>query len=168
MKFELKHTFDAPIDTVTREFLNPELFPFLKENMPKTMVSIEPVERQDKEGAISRKTRYRPQPLIKHIGPKKVTPDMMAWVEESTYDKSARVLRFRNVPDSGRLRNLLVNEGTITFRDLGGKTERTVQGELKVKVFLLGLIAEKMIYKNAQDILNEEAAAFSSWLKAHP
>lgn len=166
MKFELKHTFDAPIDLVTREFMNPDLFPHLAKNMPKTMVAIEPVERNEDNGTLKRKTRYKPQPLIKSIGPKKITSDMMAFVEESTFDKSARTLKFKNVPDSGRLRSLLVNEGTITFREVNGKTERTVAGELKVKVFLLGGIAEKMIYKNAQDILNEEAAAFQNWLNA--
>lgn len=164
MKFELKHTFDHPVDVVTREFLNPALFPHLQANMPKTMVAIAPVECTDQGGTVTRKTRYKPQPLIKSIGPKKVTPEMMAWVEESTFDKAARVLKFKNVPDSGRLRSLLVNEGTITFKDVGGKTERTVSGELKVKVFLLGSIAEKIIYKNAQEILNEEAAAFKTWL----
>ena len=52
----------------------------------------------------------------------------------------------------------------ITFRDVGGKTERTISGELEIKVFLLGKIAEKLIYVEAEKILNQEAAALASFI----
>ena len=91
MKFELKHTFDAPVDVVTREFMNPDLLPHLAANMPKTMVAIKPVERAEKDGKITRRTHYTPQPLIRSIGPKKITPEMMAWIEESFHDCLCRL-----------------------------------------------------------------------------
>ena len=57
-----------------------------------------------------------------------------------------------------------------TFRDLGGRTERTTSGELKVTnlPFLLKFlapVAEQLIYSNAQNLLNEEARVFSDFLK---
>ena len=55
-------------------------------------------------------------------------------------------------------------------RDLGGRTERTISGELKVTnlPFLLkplGGIAERIIYSNAENLLNEEAKVFGEFLK---
>ena len=166
MRFELKHTFDAPIDSVVAAMFDPNLFDHLKSNM-KTITKIEPLDRNEDDGTIRRRTRYTPVPLIKKIGPKTVPPGAMAFVEDSKFDKRAKRLEFENIPDMNTLRKLLVNKGSISFRELpGGKTERTVSGELAVKVFLLGKIAEKIIYGEAEKILNEEAAALNSFIKA--
>ena len=64
----------------------------------------------------------------------------------------------------------LENSGTFSFRDVGGRTERTISGELKVTnlPFLLkplGGIAERIIYSNAESLLNEEAKVFGEFLK---
>jgi hypothetical protein len=164
MKFELKHTFDAPVDAVIAAMFDPALFAHLKKNMS-TMRDIQAVERTEDGSTIRRRTRYTPEPLIKHIGPKEVPPGAMAFIEDSRFDKQARRLEFENIPDMQTLRKLLVNKGTITFRDLGGgRSERTVSGELTVKVFLLGKIAERIIYGEAEKILNEEARALASFL----
>ncbi|HJZ85311.1 MAG TPA: DUF2505 family protein [Polyangia bacterium] len=164
MRFELKHTFDAPIDAVLAAMFDPGLFDHLKKNMS-TIHDIQPIERTEDEGTIRRRTRYTPVPLIKRVGPKQVPPGAMAFIEDSRLDKRARRLEFENIPDLATLRKLLVNKGTISFRDLGGgRTERTVAGELTVKVFLLGKIAERLIYGEAEKILNEEARALAGFL----
>jgi Protein of unknown function (DUF2505) len=166
MKFELKHTFDAPVDAVIAAMFDPKLFDHLKANM-KTIQAIDPIERTEDDGTIRRRTRYTPVPLIKKIGPKQVPPGAMAFVEDSRFDKRARRLEFENIPDMSTLRKLLVNRGTISFRDAGGgRSERTVEGELVVKVFLIGKLAEKIIYNEAEKILNEEASALHSFIKA--
>src|SRR5215813_6262788 len=164
MNFSLKHIFDAPVESVIAAMFDPALFDHLKKNMS-TMQDIQPVERTEDETQIRRRTRYVPVPLIKRIGPKEVPPGAMAFIEDSRFEKRGRRLDFENIPDVGTLRKLLVNKGTITFRDAGGgRTERTVAGELHVKVFLLGKIAEKLIYSEAEKILNEEARALASFL----
>jgi hypothetical protein len=163
MKFELKHTFDAPIDDVVAAMFDPALFEHLKQNMA-TLHDVKPLDRKEDATAIERKTRYMPEPLIKRVGPKEVPPGAMAFIEESHFDKGARRLSFENIPDVATLRKFLVNRGVITFRDLGGKTERTIQGELEVKVFLLGRIAERLIYGEAEKMLNEEAKALASFI----
>jgi hypothetical protein len=131
-----------------------------------TITAIDPIERNEDDGTIRRRTRYTPVPLIKRIGPKEVPPAALAFIEDSRFDKRAKRLEFENIPDMNTLRKLLVNKGSITFRDVGGRTERTVSGELAVKVFLLGKIAEKIIYGEAEKILNEEAKALASFVKS--
>ncbi len=61
------------------------------------------------------------------------------------------------------------NQGTFKFRDVGGKTERTISGQLKIigLPFLLkplAMIAEQIIYSNAEKLLLEEASVFGKFL----
>jgi hypothetical protein len=168
MHFELKHTFDAPVEQVLEAMFDPKLADFLKANM-KLIKDIKPIERIEEGNLVRRRVRYVPVPIISSVGPKKIPPEALAWVEESTYDRAARQIRFKNIGEHEKVRKHLENGGTLTFRDVGGKTERVVAGELKVGSlpFLLrwlAPIAERIIYSNAQDILNEEAKVFASFL----
>ena len=109
--------------------------------------------------------------MIKKVGPKEVPPEALAFVQESTLDRSGKKLSFRNVAEHPKVNKHLESSGTFTFRDMGGKTERTISGELKVVnlPFLLkplAVIAEQIIYSEAQKLLNEEAQAFSQFLKS--
>lgn len=165
MKFKYQHTFDVGVDALIEAMFDPDLPPHLTEKMS-TIISIEVLERQEDDRQIRRRVKYLPVPMIKKIGPKKITPESMQWIEESTFDKARRELTFANVPTHPKVREKMTNQGTITFRSLGpDRTERTMAGELKIKFPLLGRIAEGVISKNAAKILDEEAAVLSEWLK---
>ena len=170
MHFEMKHVFDAPVDQVLDAMFAPELPEYLKAHM-KSIREIKPLERKDDGATVTRRVRYVPTPIISSVGPKKIPPEALAFVEESTFDRKAKQITFKNVAEHDRVRKHLENGGTFTFKDLGGgKTERIAAGELKVgnlSFFLrpLGLIAEQIIYSNAQKLLNEEAKVFAEFLK---
>jgi hypothetical protein len=169
MHFELKHTFDAPIDEVIEAMTDPNFPDFMKQHM-KLMTDIKPVDRKEEPGRLSWKLRCVPVPMIKKVGPKEVPPEALAFIQESQLDRASKRLSFKNVAEHPRVNKHLENSGAMTFRDVGGKTERTTSGELKVTnlPFLLkplGIIAEKIIYSNAQDLLNEQASVFTEFLK---
>lgn len=169
MHFELKHTFDASVDAVIDAMTDPDFPAFMKQNM-KMMSDIKPLDRKEQGGRLEWRLRCVPIPLIKRVGPKEVPPEALAFVQESSLDRAARKLAFKNVAEHPRVNRHLENSGSFTFREVGGKTERTISGELKVTnlPFLLkplAGIAEKLIYSNAQDLLNEEARVFADFLK---
>ena len=164
MRFEITHTFDHPIDAVEKALLDPATTEALAPRM-KTIVDVQPLESGEAAGVVTRKVRYVPAPLIKRVGTKKVDPRWMEWVEESEYDRSARRMRFRNIPRIGRIAALLENTGTLQLSETpSGGTRRTVSGEIKVKVRIVGRIAEKIIEKQGLGILNEEARVFAQIL----
>jgi hypothetical protein len=104
------------------------------------------------------------------VGPKEIPPEALAFIQESSLDRAQKRLSFKNIGEHPKVKKHLENSGSFTFRDLGGKTERTISGELKVTnlPFLLKVlapIAEQIIYSNAKDLLNEEARVFSEFLK---
>ncbi len=168
MKFELKHTFDAPVDQVIEAMTDPAFPEFMKSHM-KLMSDIKPVERKEDGGRLSWKLRCVPIPMIKKVGPKEVPPEALAFVQESTIDRTAKRIDFKNVAEHPKVVKHLENSGSFSFRDVGGRTERVISGELKVTnlPFLLkplAGIAERLIYSNAEDLLNEEAKVFGEFL----
>jgi len=170
MHFQLKHTFDASVEAVIDGMADPSFPDFMKANM-RSISDMRPVDRREDGGRLEWKIRVVPVPLIKKVGPKEVPPDALAFVQESTLDRLGKRLSFRNIADHPRVKKHLENGGTFTFRDLGGRTERTIAGELKVVnlPFLLkplAIIAEQLIYSEAQKLLNEEAQVFSQFLKS--
>ena len=169
MHFELKHTFDAPIDAVIDAMTDPGFPEFMKQHMT-LMTDIKPVDRKESEGRLQWRLRCVPVPMIKKVGPKEVPPEALAFVQESTIDRAAKRIDFKNIAEHPRVLKHLENSGAMTFRDVGGRTERTTSGELKVTnlPFLLkplAVIAEKLIYSNAENLLNEEAKVFGEFLK---
>jgi hypothetical protein len=169
MHFELKHTFEASVDEVIDAMIDPKFPEFMKQHM-KLMSDIKPVDRKEEGGKLNWRLRCVPVPMIKRVGPKEVPPEALAFIQESQLDRASKRLSFKNVAEHPRVLKHLENSGAMTFRDVGGKTERTTSGELKVTnlPFLLkplGGIAERIIYSNAQDLLNEQAAVFSEFLK---
>jgi hypothetical protein len=170
MKFELKHTFDASVDAVMDAMTDPGFPDFMKTHM-KLMSDIKPIDRKQDGDRLSWRIRCVPVPMIKKVGPKEVPPEALAFVQESTIDRGAKRISFKNVAEHPKVFKHLENSGSFTFREVGGRTERTIGGELKVTnlPFLLkplAVIAERLIYSNAENLLNEEAKVFGEFLKS--
>ncbi|MFN7133098.1 MAG: DUF2505 family protein [Myxococcales bacterium] len=165
MDFEITHTFDADREVVEQAMFELELAPFLLKNM--TLVThIELKEKKEDDKGIARKVHYVPVPMIKKVGTFDVEPEWMAWIEHSRFDRASHRLEFENVPVVKQIAELMEQKGTIRFEPAGpGKTKRVVSGVLKVKFPILGRVAEKIIYPNAEKILDEEARAFNAYLQ---
>lgn len=170
MKFSIVHTFDAPPAAVAEAMLDPEMPKFLLEHHPMMEEAI-PQERKEEGSVVKRKVRYRPRPIIKKVGPKEIPPDYLSFVEESSFDKSTMRGEFVNAAIRDGVKKHLVNKGTITLKDVGGKTERTIEGTLEIVnvSFLLRpltAIAERIIHSEAQKLLDGEAKCVGEFLKA--
>jgi hypothetical protein len=169
MKFELKHTFDASVDVVIEALTDPAFPAYMKSHM-KQMSDIKPVDRKESDARLEWQLRCVPVPMIKHVGPKEVPPEALAFVQQLALERASKRITFKQLAEHPKVAKHLESGGTMTFRDVGGKTERTLSGELKVTnlPFLLrplGGIAEKLIYSNAEKLLNEEAQVFGQFIK---
>jgi len=104
---------------------------FLLQHHPKMMEAVVQT-REDKGAVVTRKVRYRPKPIIESVGPKKIPPEYLAFIEESTFESREAQARVQNVPTVAGVARHLSNRGTMTFRDAGGECERVTQGELEI------------------------------------
>ncbi len=158
MKYEIRQEFDEDCERVITAMMHPEVAPFLTGKM-KSLEEMELVERTETDSTIVRRVRYRIRPVIEKIGPKKIPPEAFEWEERSTFDKRARVLTYRNVPTKHKIARMFENHGEIRILESGARCVRVMTGELKIHFPILGSVAEKMIYKKAAELLEEEAAA---------
>jgi hypothetical protein len=168
MHFEFTHRFRAPVNTVQEAMID-EAFPaFLLQHHPKMMEAVS-MSRERNGNIIKRKVRYRPKPIIESVGPKKIPPEYLAFIEESTFDLDTHRLQFSNVPTVAGVAHHLSNRGSMSFREVGGECERATSGELQITnlPFLLrplGPIAERLIFGEAQKLLDQEAKVLQQFL----
>ncbi len=161
MHFEFTHTFRAPVDVVEKAMLDERFPAFLLGHHPKMQEAVV-LERKEVGTKVERRVRYRPKPIIESVGPKKVPPEYLAFVEESTFDLAAHRCEFKNVPTVAGVAAHLINRGTMTFRDVGGRCERRTTGTLEITglpMFLrpVGALAERLIHSEAHKLLDAEA-----------
>lgn len=167
MRFESRQRIMGTVDEVERAMLDPRYPEFLLKHHG-VLLEVQSLEVKDEGDKVRRKVRYRPKPVITSIGPKKVPPEWFAFVESSTYDKKKKELTFTNVPTSNSISKMLVNSGTLRLRDVGGQTERTMDGEISLKLpFLmkpLAVIGEKVIQSEGLKILEGEAPVLNRFI----
>ncbi len=167
MKFDVTQRLQGTVDEVQRAMLHPD-YPAFQLQHHGVLLEVEPLELNESGDLIRRRVRYRPRPVIQQIGPKHIPPEWFAFVEESTFDKRKREMTFKNVPTSRSISNMLVNTGTLRLRESGGMTERTVSGDIHIKVpFLLkplAVIAEKIIQGEGIKILDGDVAVLNRFI----
>lgn len=162
MNFEIKHQFNVSVDELERVMFHEDL-PRLLSARVDLIIEMNQLEGSRSGDRLERKVRYLPYPMIRKIGPTTVEPEWMEWVEESRYDFGVHAGEFANIPARGRIAKLMVNTGRMRLVPLGPhRTERIVSGELKIKVFMVGKIAEKVIHSHAKKLLDQEAAALAA------
>lgn len=168
MRFETRQRIQGTVDEVERALLDERYFDFLLKHHG-VLLELQPLEVKTEGDVVRRRVRYRPKPVIQSIGPKQVPPEWFAFVETSTYDKRRKELTFTNVPTSGTISKMLVNTGVLRLRDLGGgQTERTLDGEITLKLpFLmkpLALVGEKVIQNEGLKILDNEVPVLNRFI----
>jgi len=168
MRFEARQRINGSVDEVERALLDDRYTDFLLKHHG-VLLEAKVLEKKDEGTRIRRRVRYLPRPVIQSIGPKTVPPEWFAFVETSTYDKGRKELSFQNVPTSNKINSMLVNTGTLRLKDAGGgQTERTLDGEITLKLpFLLkplAMIGERIIQGEGMKILDAEVPVLNRFI----
>ena len=167
MHFEARHRFQGTVEQVEKAMLDERYLDFLLKHHG-VLLEAQSISNVVEGSLVKRKIRYRPKPVIESIGPKKVPPEYFAFIEESTYDLKAHELRFKNTPTSQTIANMMINTGVLRLRDVGGQCERTLDGEISLKLpfFLkaIALIGEKVIEREGLKILDAEQTVLNRFI----
>ena len=91
-----------------------------------------------------------------------IDPDDVAWTEETTWDLAARSATVSFRPDQAA--GLLRASATAVLHQDGADAVRTVRGELKVRIPLVGHKVEPVIVDGIGEHLDEEAHAVATRL----
>lgn len=164
MDFEIVHTFECDIATYEKLFLDAEYIPFLEKNVP-NIQKIEPLMVEEQGGVLKRRIRYSPKPGAYKVGPKTVPTPWTVFEEASTFDRARHAITFENHPQIPQmLRDKFTNTGSLTLSADGNRTRRVIKGEIHVKIFLVGKIAERIIHKAGVELIEQEAAAMKKFI----
>jgi hypothetical protein len=168
MRFEARQRIQGTVEEVERALLDERYLGFLLQHHG-VLLEVQPLELRHEGERVRRRVRYRPKPVIASVGPKQVPPEWFAFIEVSTYDKRRHELSFTNTPTSHSISKMLVNTGVLKLRDLGnGQTERTLEGEISLKLPLLmkplALIGEKIIQAEGLKILDNEVPVLDRFI----
>jgi len=159
------HHFRADLATFERCMLDDELPAFLAAHCSR-LQHVENLSVEDDGTTVRGTTLYRARPRHYRVGPRRVSSEgemLSHW----TYDRSTRTGTFENLPDLPRLlRPLFSNRGTMALHEEGGRVERVIEGELVVKVPVIGRFAEYVIQRAGEAIFRQETRAMASFLDA--
>jgi hypothetical protein len=160
MKFAIDHRFAASMEQLEHVLFAPSLYEALERGMP-GIERIEPLERVDEGGVVRRRVRYTPRvgDKIPAFGRAVVKPSMLQWVEESTYDRARHRFDYRIVPNLPEAwRDRFRSSGCYELRTVGEEVARHIDGDIDVRVPLLGRTVEKLLVREITDNFRAEAA----------
>lgn len=169
--FSVVHTFRAAPNVVADAMLDPALPSFLREHHE--LLEEASAEAHHEEGAlVRRRVRYRPRPFLERLGPKKIPPEYLAYVEETTFDRQSLTGSFENRALRAAVRRHLINHGTVTLRATGeGRTERRIEGVIEL-VGLPPLLrplrawVQRLLRVEAERLIDVEARCLEAFIIA--
>jgi hypothetical protein len=161
MRFRLEQTFDAPVDAVALAFTEPDLYTVLGA-LPK-LGQPEVLGRTEDGDVVRLQIRYQFTGDLSPAARKVVDPARLSWVEHSTHDLGRHQVDFTMVPDN--YGNLLRASGRYSFEPDGpAATRRVAEGDVAVRVPLVGKSVENAIVSGIREHLADEVTVVERYL----
>jgi hypothetical protein len=161
VRFEVIQRYDADAEAVTAAYADPDLYPTLV-GLPK-LGRIEVLGHDASPGRVKLRIRFAFTGDLPSAVTAVVDPHRLTWVQETDHDLATGTTTFRLVPD--HYPDRLTASGTFVVAPTGSGCTRTVQGELKVHVLLVGGKAEGGIVGGLREYLTAEAPAVDAYLR---
>lgn len=156
MRFSISHELDAPLDAVELAVLSPDLGRLLSEKVA-TLDSVVTIEHALRGGELRRILRFQasaPLPIFKGYD---VARDAMCWEEDSRYRLVDHASTWSVAPKE-EWRRYFQSSGTYKLERLpGGRTRRRVDGDLEIRLPVLGAVVERMALAEVRKTYDAEA-----------
>jgi hypothetical protein len=161
--FQIAHEFDIPLDALELAVISPNLVDKFGATVQRLGVGIERVterSRSLKNGTLERVWHYQANIRLPKFARGYVTPDMMAWDEQSIYDMGKHKGRWTIVPKvKPEWRKYVSAGGTYAIEPLGdGRSRRVVTGDFELRVRVVRQVAERLMVSEVKKAFEAEAA----------
>ena len=164
MQFTIHHDIDAPLDAIELAMMSPDLGPLMGHNFA-ALESVQAVEHEVADNTFSRVWRFQAKAPLKVLRAYDISRDMMSWEEHSSYTRATHCATWHVYPlgdtdPEAPWRRHFHASGRYQLTTLsGGRTRRTVSGELSVRLRLVGNVVERAAIKRLHDAYEAEANA---------
>jgi Protein of unknown function (DUF2505) len=157
--FEIVHEFDIPLDALELAVLSPDLIETLAPLLT-NIETIKQVSHSMNDGVFERVWAYRASVKIPGFAKPYVTPEMLGWNEESSYNLKKHVAEWQIVPHvKPAWRKVFASKGTYRLVKKGEGSARIIEGDLSLQVPLFRKVAEKRIMREVKRTFDAEAEA---------
>ena len=167
MRFTVEHKLPGTIERLESLIVDPQLYDRLAPLLP-GIERIELLASDDRDGQLRRRVRYTPRAKdrVPVFGRGLVTPEMLVWVEESLFDRASHRIDYHVTPNlPERWRERFDSRGAFTFRQEQDGVVRRVEGEVIVRVPVVGVLAERVLVKEVRAGFDADAAILAGWLR---
>src|SRR5688500_5069783 len=160
MNFHIEQRLSGAPEDVQSVLFDPE-FVAARSNLPK-LGDAELLE-STRDGADGRqRIRLRFTAPLSSAVTAVIDPARLTWVDDATYDLAAHTAEHRIVPDNYADRLACTYRVVLTAVD--GHTQRTLDGEIKVRMPLVGGKVERAIVSGLEEHAAAEAALIDDYL----
>jgi hypothetical protein len=160
VRFGFEQRWDATPDDVMAVYIDADFWSGL-DNLTKTSSpEVQEVSRTGDTALV--RLRYVLSVDLPSQASRFIDPDDVAWVEETTWDLTARSATVRFLPEQAA--GLMKASATAALAADGPETAREVRGELRVRIPLVGGKVEHAIVDGIGGHLEEEADAVAERL----
>jgi hypothetical protein len=158
VRFEISHDFDAPLDTVELAVLSPHLGEKLGSALAQTKIeSVATLEHDLKDGTLRRVLEFQASAPFAFLKSYTIPKDAMSWQERTTYSIAEHTSQW-SVHPKEQYSRYFASQGTYKLTVLpDGRTRRTVIGELRVNVPVVGAIIERAALAEVRRTYDAEA-----------
>jgi uncharacterized protein DUF2505 len=153
MRFQIEQQIAGPVEAVARVYSEARFYELLGK-LPK-LGQPEVLDRREDGSVVHLAVRFRFTGNLSPAVTRVVDPARLSWVEESVHDLERHTVTFHMKPDNyaDRLRF----EGTSRFEPDGdGRTRRLAEGDVAVRVPLVGRAVEGAIVSGLREHLEAE------------
>ena len=162
MHFELRQRIGCPIDQVVDAFIDPEFYETL-DSLP-NLARPEVLTREVDGSTAHLRVRYRFTGTLSSAVRAAIDPSKLSWVDDSVHDLRAHLVTFRMVAD--HYADRFSCSGTYRFVPAGdGGTERHCDGELRVRMPLVGHRVERAIVSGLHEHLDAEVVVVEQFIR---
>ncbi len=160
VKFEFEQRWNATVDDVVEVYLDESFWTGLSGLTTTSPPKVIGVERSNDSAVVT--LHWILSVDLPKEAARFIDPDDVAWTEVTTWDlaKSSATVAF--TPDQAA--GLLKASATAVLRQDGDEAVRSIRGELKVRIPLVGHKVEPVIVDGIGEHLEEEASAVATRL----
>jgi hypothetical protein len=158
--FEITHSFEVHPDLVAETMLD--------EDYQESLRSLGRLKRElldqktQADGRVVRRTRCVLEIEISGMAKRLIGDGDPAWVENAVWSEEGMLWRFTIVPEIAK--ELLEAKGTIQIAGGEDGTQRTIEGQVRVKVPFYGSRVEGWIVEGLIDAYDQEADRLRAWI----
>jgi hypothetical protein len=158
--FEITHSFEVRPKLVAQAMLDEDYQKSLR-NLGRLRRKLLDQKTQT-DGRVVRRTRCVLDIEISGMAKRLIGDGDPAWIENAIWSEEAMLWTFTIDPEIAK--GLLEAKGTIQIAGAGGGTQRTIEGNVKVKVPFYGSRVEGWIVEGLIDAYEQEADRLRAWI----